>query len=116
MPQFKDVVTRYQPAIIFSDGEWDLPSAEWKSEELLAWLFNESPCKDEVVVNDRWGKDCRHKHGGYWTTEYAPGMKRRRPSVGGEPRHGLLLRLQPRRADRRLQDRPRAHPDRSSTW
>ncbi len=74
-PQFKDVVTRYQPAIIFSDGEWDMPSSDWKSEELLAWLFNESSCKDEVVVNDRWGKECRHKHGGYWTTEYAAGLK-----------------------------------------
>jgi alpha-L-fucosidase len=30
--------------------------------------------KDEVVVNDRWGSDTRHKHGGYWTTEYTPGM------------------------------------------
>ena len=75
IPQFKDVVTRYRPAIIFSDGEWDLPSKDWKSEELLAWLFNESPCKDEVVVNDRWGKECRHKHGGYWTTEYAAGLQ-----------------------------------------
>jgi len=75
IPQFKDVVSRYKPAIIFSDGEWDLPSKDWKSEELLAWLFNESPCKDEVVVNDRWGKDCRHKHGGYWTTEYAAGLQ-----------------------------------------
>jgi len=28
-----------------------------------------------VVVNDRWGKDCRHKHGGYWTTEYAAGLR-----------------------------------------
>ena len=74
-PQFKDVVTRYKPAIIFSDGEWDLTSKEWKSEELLAWLFNESPSKDEVVINDRWGKECRHKHGGYWTTEYAAGLK-----------------------------------------
>jgi alpha-L-fucosidase len=74
-PQFKDVVTRYKPTIIFSDGEWDLPSKDWKSESLLAWLFNESPCKDEVVVNDRWGKDCRHKNGGYWTTEYAAGMQ-----------------------------------------
>jgi alpha-L-fucosidase len=73
-PQFKDLVTRYQPALIFSDGEWDLPSAEWRSPELLAWLFNESPVKDEVVINDRWGKDSRHKHGGYWTTEYTPGM------------------------------------------
>ena len=25
-------------------------------------------------MNDRWGKDTRHKHGGYWTTEYAAGL------------------------------------------
>ena len=58
------------------------------------------------MVNDRWGKECRHKHGGYWTTEYAAGMKDDSPSVGGKPRHGLFLRLQPRRTDRRLQDGP----------
>jgi alpha-L-fucosidase len=74
IPQFKDLVTRYQPSIIFSDGEWDLPSSEWRSPELLAWLFNESAVKNEVVINDRWGKDSRHKHGGYWTTEYTAGM------------------------------------------
>jgi alpha-L-fucosidase len=73
-PQFKDLVTRYEPAVVFSDGEWDLPSAEWHSPELLAWLFNESKVKDDVVVNDRWGNDSRHRHGGYWTTEYTPGM------------------------------------------
>ncbi len=27
------------------------------------------------MINDRWGKDCRHKHGGYYTTEYAAGLK-----------------------------------------
>ncbi len=75
IPQFKDVVTRYRPAIIFSDGEWDLTSKDWHSEELLAWLFNESPCKDEVVVDDRWGKETRHHHGTYFTTEYGAGMK-----------------------------------------
>jgi alpha-L-fucosidase len=74
-PQFKDVVTRYQPSVIFSDGEWDMPSNEWKSEELLAWLFNESPCRQEVVINDRWGKETRHHHGTYFTTEYGAGMK-----------------------------------------
>ena len=75
MPQFKDVVTRYQPAIIFSDGEWEMASKEWHSEELLAWLYNETPAGAEVVVDDRWGKDTRHKHGGYWTTEYAAGLQ-----------------------------------------
>ena len=73
-PQFKDLVTHYKPSIIFSDGEWELPSADWHSAELLAWLYNESPVKDEVVVDDRWGSDTRHKHGGYWTTEYTAGM------------------------------------------
>ena len=65
IPQFKDVVTRYEPAIIFSDGEWDMEYQKWRSPELLAWLFNESPSRGEVVVNDRWGKGIRHKHGGY---------------------------------------------------
>jgi alpha-L-fucosidase len=74
-PQFKDVVTRYRPSIIFADGEWDLPSSAWGSEQLLAWLFNDTACKDDVVINDRWGSDTRHKHGGYWTTEYGAGLK-----------------------------------------
>ena len=73
-PQFKDVVNKYKPAVIFSDGEWDYPAKRWRSAELLTWLFNESPCKDEVVINDRWGKGDRHKHGGYYTTEYGAGL------------------------------------------
>jgi alpha-L-fucosidase len=75
MPQFKDVVTHAKPSIIFSDGEWELPSDEWRSAELLAWLFNESAVRDEVAIDDRWGKDTRHKHGGYYTTEYTSGMQ-----------------------------------------
>lgn len=74
VPQFKDMVNRARPSIIFSDGEWDQSSDQWRSPELLAWLLNESPVRDEVVINDRWGKDSRHKHGGYYTTEYTSGM------------------------------------------
>jgi alpha-L-fucosidase len=73
-PQFKDLVMRYKPSIIFTDGEWELPSSQWHSPELLAWLLNDSPVKNDVVINDRWGKDTRHTHGGYWTTEYTAGM------------------------------------------
>jgi alpha-L-fucosidase len=74
-PQFKDVVNHAKPSIIFTDGEWEIPSEEWRSTELLSWLFNESPVKNEVVVNDRWGKETRHVHGGYYTTEYTSGMQ-----------------------------------------
>ena len=69
-PQFRELVERYEPSIIYSDGEWDHPEETWHSAELLAWLFNESPVRDDVVVNDRWGKDSRSKNGGFFTTEY----------------------------------------------
>jgi alpha-L-fucosidase len=70
IPQMKELVNNYQPEIIFSDGEWDYDSKTLKSEEFLAWLYNESPVKNSVVVNDRWGKETRSRHGGYYTTEY----------------------------------------------
>jgi alpha-L-fucosidase len=70
IPQMKDLVTRYKPDILWTDGEWDKPSKDWKSEEFLAWLYNESPVKYNIVVNDRWGSETRSKHGGFYTTEY----------------------------------------------
>ncbi len=69
-PQMKDLVNRYHPDIFWTDGEWDHPSGVWRSTEFLAWLYNESPVKNDVVVNDRWGKETRSVHGGIYTTEY----------------------------------------------
>jgi len=70
IPQMKDLVTRYTPDILWTDGEWDKTSKEWKSEEFLTWLYNESPVKENIVVNDRWGSETRSLHGGIFTTEY----------------------------------------------
>jgi alpha-L-fucosidase len=78
-PQFKDLVERYQPDILWGDGEWDMPAEDWKTPELLAWLFNESSVRDSVVINDRWGKGIRQKHGGYFTTEYEASAEYSRP-------------------------------------
>jgi alpha-L-fucosidase len=76
-PQFKDLVTKYKPSVIFSDGEWDLSDTAWQSTQLLAWLYNESPVAKEVVVNDRWGGNTRGKNTGstYTTSEYGSGME-----------------------------------------
>ncbi len=70
LPQMKDLVTRYEPDILWTDGEWDHPSEKWKSTEFLSWLFNESAVKDRICINDRWGEETRGVHGGYFTTEY----------------------------------------------
>ena len=64
IPQFKDVVTRYHPSVVFSDGAWEHPSTTWRSTELLNWLLNESPSAADVVMNDRWGEESRHVDGG----------------------------------------------------
>ncbi len=70
LPQMKELVMRYQPDIIWPDGEWVGSDSLWRSTEFLAWLYNESPVAAEVAVNDRWGEGSRSKHGGYYTTEY----------------------------------------------
>lgn len=72
-PQFKQLVKDYQPSLIFSDGDWWMDDDLWETKPLLAWLFNNAPNKDEVVINDRWGEG-RGVHGGYFTTEYGSGF------------------------------------------
>jgi alpha-L-fucosidase len=108
IPQFKDVVTHAKPSIIFSDGEWEMPSDEWHAREILSWLYHESPVADHVVVNDRWGKDTRHKHGGYYTTEYTSGMQQSQHAweenrgMGYSYGYNRMERLQDYRTEREL--------------
>jgi alpha-L-fucosidase len=71
IPQLKELVMNYQPAVIFGDaGEWDRTAEEWKTLDFLALLYNRAPNRDEVVVNDRFGKDMPGKHGDYFSSEY----------------------------------------------
>ncbi|XP_020838743.1 tissue alpha-L-fucosidase-like [Phascolarctos cinereus] len=66
LPEMINLVNRYKPDLIWSDGEWEAPDTYWNSTEFLAWLYNDSPVKDQIVVNDRWGKDTGCKHGGFF--------------------------------------------------
>lgn len=69
--QLKELVMNYQPSLIFSDGgEWDWDEHYWHTQNLLAWLYNEAPNKDEVVVNDRWCHGMTGRHGDYFSSEY----------------------------------------------
>lgn len=80
MPELYELVNQFEPELIWSDGEWEAPTEYWGSLEFLAWLYNESPVKDRVVVNDRWGQGTNCNHGGYLSCadRYSPGVLQKR--------------------------------------
>lgn len=75
MPQLYDLVQRYEPWVVWSDGDWDALPETWESPQFLAWLYNQSSVRSRVVVNDRWGSGVRFKHGGIYTPEYQPELE-----------------------------------------
>lgn len=76
IPEMVELVKRYEPHYIWSDGEWEASDEYWRSKEFLTWLFNSSPVKDMVLVNDRWGNQTLGKHGSVYTVQdrYNPGV------------------------------------------
>jgi alpha-L-fucosidase len=71
IPELKEIVENYQPSLIFSDGgEWDLEEEYSQTKPFLTWLYNESPVKEEIVVNDRFFKGMPGNHGDYYSSEY----------------------------------------------
>ncbi|KAJ8950182.1 hypothetical protein NQ314_008035 [Rhamnusium bicolor] len=76
IPEMKELVETYKPDILWSDGEWEATASYWNSTEFLAWLYNDSPVGEYVIVNDRWGRDTLCRHGDFFTCNdrYNPGI------------------------------------------
>ncbi|MCF8381305.1 MAG: alpha-L-fucosidase [Bacteroidales bacterium] len=68
--QTKELINNYQPDILWTDGELDYNGKDLKSKELLAWIYNEAPNKEWIVVNDRWERGSRGNHGGFVSLGY----------------------------------------------
>ncbi|GAM27423.1 hypothetical protein SAMD00019534_105990, partial [Acytostelium subglobosum LB1] len=66
-PQLRDIVNRYEPSVVWADGEWEQLSEYWESTDFISWLYSNSSVKDDVVVNDRWGSETRGVDGGFYT-------------------------------------------------
>ena len=69
VPQFKDLVSRYKPTLIFSDGDWQNSAEQFRSVELIDWYYK--TVGPDAIVNDRWGNVTKH---GFRTPEYSAGI------------------------------------------
>ncbi|KAF2884219.1 hypothetical protein ILUMI_21954 [Ignelater luminosus] len=75
LPEMYEIVKKYLPEILWVDGDWVANNSYFKATEFLGWLYNDSPVKDTVVVNDRWGTGTRCTHGDFFTctNKFNPG-------------------------------------------
>ncbi|HBN07075.1 MAG TPA: hypothetical protein DD434_15020, partial [Bacteroidales bacterium] len=69
IPQFKELVDKYKPTLIFSDGDWDHSYKELHSDELVDYYYK--VVGEKAIVNDRFGKGFNH---GFLTPEYSAGI------------------------------------------
>ncbi len=69
VPQFKELVTRYKPDLLFSDGDWNNTAEQLRSQELISWYYN--TVGPDAIVNNRWGNGTKH---GFLTPEYSAGI------------------------------------------
>ena len=77
-PEMKELVSTYQPDLLWTDGDWISTSDYWHSDEIVAWLYNWAERENrELCLTDRWGRDIRicttketpELYGDFWTLE-----------------------------------------------
>ena len=66
VPQFKELVARYRPSLVFADGDWQNTAGQFRSAELIDWYYR--TVGDSAIVNNRWGGGSQH---GFKTPEYS---------------------------------------------
>ena len=55
IPELYELVNRYNPDVLWADSGDALGTGNYiGSQKFLSWLYNESPVKDIVAINDRY--------------------------------------------------------------
>lgn len=63
LPELTEIVEKYKPELLYANGDWEDEDSYWNLAPFLSWLYSESPVRESVLVNDRWGRGIRNKHG-----------------------------------------------------
>jgi len=75
IPQGTEFIDKYDPDILWYDGEWETPVQVTRSYDIAAYLYNKAEGRKEVAVNDRYGLDADGKklrfiRGDIFTSEF----------------------------------------------
>jgi alpha-L-fucosidase len=74
VPQAVEFIDKYDPDLIWFDGEWTTEATELRTYEISSYFYNQAEGRKEVAVNDRYGiKDgnrLRFVRGDFFTSEY----------------------------------------------
>jgi alpha-L-fucosidase len=75
VPQATEFIDKYDPDILWYDGEWSTSVYDLHSYDITAYFYNNALGRKEVAVNDRYGverdgKWLRFRRGDFYTSEY----------------------------------------------
>ena len=75
LQQATEFIDKYNPDILWYDGEWSTSVYDLRSYDISAYFYNKAQGRKEVAVNDRYGvendgKWLRFRRGDFFTSEY----------------------------------------------
>jgi alpha-L-fucosidase len=74
VPQAKEFIDKYDPDLLWFDGEWATPIEETRSPEIVSYFYNKAAGHKEVASNDRLGECTRFNVGDFYSSEYGTQM------------------------------------------
>jgi len=70
IPQANEFIDRYDPDILWLDGDWTAYAEDIGSREIVSHFYNNAMGRKDVAANDRLGRFLRFNSGDFFTSEY----------------------------------------------
>ncbi len=86
VPQATEFIDKYDPDLIWYDGDWNTNIEELHTYDIASYFYNKAEGRKQVAVNDRYGpnkgeKWQRSKRGDFYTNEYGDMEKEAKQST-----------------------------------
>jgi alpha-L-fucosidase len=79
VPQAKEFIDKYDPDVLWFDGEWATDINTLRTPEIISYFYNHASGRKAVACNDRVGRNLRFIAGDFFTSEYGGGAHQANP-------------------------------------